>query len=52
MTVDVSAVNDDPVAINDVVVASEDQAVVFDADMLLANDIDIDGDDLMIVAVR
>jgi hypothetical protein len=40
---------DDPVAIDDVILGTEDTPVVISADALLANDTDVDGDSLSIV---
>ena len=51
VSINVAPVNDDPVAMDDVVVADEDQPLVISAAELLANDSDIDGDDLTIIAV-
>ncbi|PTX55830.1 CshA-type fibril repeat protein [Litoreibacter ponti] len=46
--VDVLPVNDDPVAVDDIAETEEDTAVVID---LIANDFDVDGDDLTIGTV-
>jgi hypothetical protein len=51
VTVDVTAVNDGPVAVDDVATTAEDTALVIAADELTANDIDVDGDALTVTAV-
>jgi CshA-type fibril repeat protein len=48
VTVDVNPVNDDPVAGNDSATTDEDTPVIID---VLANDTDVDGDDLEVIAV-
>ena len=48
VAVTVNAVNDDPVAVDDIETTDEDVAVVVD---LLGNDTDVDGDDLSIASV-
>ena len=54
ITVDIAAVNDAPVAIDDIDSLStlEDTQLTIDADTLLANDADIDGDTLSITSVQ
>ncbi|MEH3139276.1 MAG: Ig-like domain-containing protein [Mycobacterium kyogaense] len=49
VTVTVNAVNDEPVANNDAVEATEDASVTFPQDVLLGNDTDADGDTLTVV---
>jgi hypothetical protein len=51
VNITVVAVNDPPIAIDDGVVATEDTPLVFPADDLVANDTDVDGDDLTVTAV-
>ena len=51
MTVNVAAVNDAPVAINDTLAATEDTPVTYTAAQLLGNDTDVDGDTLTIASV-
>ncbi len=51
VSIDVAAVNDAPVAINDSLTATEDTAVTFGANQLLGNDGDADGDTLTIASV-
>ncbi|NQV98710.1 MAG: tandem-95 repeat protein, partial [Rhodospirillales bacterium] len=52
LTVDVAAVNDGPVAVDDALSGSEDQAFTFTAEQLLANDTDVDGDTLTVQSVE
>ena len=52
VTVNVAAVNDDPVAANDIEAATEDTPVTILASSLLANDTDIDGGALSIQSVQ
>ena len=51
MTVNVTAVNDAPVAINDTLAATEDTPVTYTAAQLLGNDTDVDGNTLSIASV-
>ena len=51
VTVTVAAVNDAPVAVADVAVTAEDEPVVIPGAALVANDVDVDGDALAVVAV-
>jgi uncharacterized membrane protein len=51
VTVDVAPVNDAPVAVNDVEVATEDTVVIYTVAQLLANDTDVDGNPLTIASV-
>ena len=52
VTVDVTAVNDDPVAVVDSAVAVEDVPVTILASALLSNDTDADGDTLSLTSVQ
>ena len=51
MTVNVAAVNDAPVAVDDTLAATEDTAVTYTAAQLLGNDTDVDGNPLTIASV-
>ncbi|MDX1886313.1 tandem-95 repeat protein, partial [Mycolicibacterium sp. 120270] len=51
VTVNITAVNDDPVAVNDTVTATEDTPLSIDPAHLLSNDTDVDGDTPTIVSV-
>ncbi len=51
VTVNVAAVNDAPVAVNDIVAATEDTAITYTALQLLGNDTDVDGNPLTIASV-
>ncbi|WP_269586164.1 putative Ig domain-containing protein [Roseibium sp. Sym1] len=51
VTVDLTALNDGPAASDDQVAGVEDQVLLLDPASLLANDLDIDGDVLSVVAV-
>ena len=51
VTLTVAAVNDPPVAVDDLAQTDEDQALVFAAASLVANDTDIDGPSLAVTSV-
>ena len=51
VTITVNGVNDAPVAVADTAITDEDNAVVIDGAVLLANDSDIDGDTLSIASI-
>ena len=51
MTVNVAAVNDAPVAVDDTLAATEDTPVTYTAAQLLGNDTDVDGNPLTIASV-
>ena len=48
---DIAPVSDPPVAVGDVVNTIEDQAITISPELLLANDTDVDGDDLTLLRV-
>ena len=52
VTVNVTAVNDAPVASDDSVSTNEDQPLTLTSATLLGNDVDVDGDSLTIVSVQ
>ena len=52
ITLNVTAVNDDPIAVNDSVTTLEDTALTIPRAALVANDTDVDGDTLIITSVQ
>jgi len=52
ITIDLGAVNDPPVAVNDTATTAEDTPISFTPATLLANDSDVDGDPLTITSVQ
>ena len=51
VTIDLTCINDNPVGVADTLTATEDSDLVVDATELLANDSDVDGDDLTVTSV-
>jgi hypothetical protein len=51
VTIDLACENDNPVAVGDTLQATEDTDLVVDASVLLANDSDVDGDELTVTSV-
>jgi len=52
VTVDVTSVNDAPVAVNDSVTTAEDTAITIPLSQLLLNDSDVDGDAISVTTVQ
>ena len=52
VAINVTPVNDPPVAVNDTVAATEDTPITIPATTLIANDVDVDGDALTIASVQ